>query len=131
MKIIQILCLLFVTNCSLQAQTNNDSSEKLIYANADASSRVTDNSTLDFYTNAPLELRTLIIPLNTQFTATVNLVGGRAFLTVRSIKIGDTVHTVDWRAFGADNKEGIAIVEAEQSLEVHQDQRLIFRDFSK
>jgi hypothetical protein len=127
MKSLQIVCLLFVTQLSLQAQTTKAVDEKFINANADASTKAIDNSLLYFYTTDELTVGTLVIPINTKFSATVNLIGGRAFLRVSSIKIRDEVHTVDWRVVGPDYKEGLPIIEADRSFEVYADQRLTFK----
>lgn len=130
MKLVRILCLLFLIQFSLQAQITK-SDEKFINANAEASNKVTDNSILYFYTIDELTVGTISIPLHTKFSATVNLVGGRAFLKVSSIKVRDEIHTVDWRVIAEDNKEGLPIIETEGSIEVYEDQRLRFKDFGK
>ena len=131
MKSVRIVCLLFLTQFSMLAQTAKKSDEKFINANAEASDKVTDNSILYFYTIDELTIGTITIPLHTRFSATVNLIGGRAFLKVSSIKIRDEIHTLDWRVIGEDNKEGLPIIETEQSFEVYEDQRLRFKDFLK
>jgi hypothetical protein len=130
MKLLRIVCLLFLTQCSLQAQTAKNADEKFINANADASRKVRDNSILDFYTIEELKLEPVVIPINTRFSATVKLIGGRAFLKVVSIKIADEIYTVDWRVLGPDYKEGIPIIETDRSFEVYENQRLTFKAFS-
>jgi hypothetical protein len=126
MKLVRIICLLLLTQCSLQAQTE----DIFINANAEASHKVFDNSILDFYTTNELKLETIVIPINTRFSATVKLIGGRAFFKVRSIKIREEVYVVDWRVLGPDYKEGIPIIEADRNFEIYENQRLTFKTFS-
>jgi hypothetical protein len=128
MKPIRIVCLILLLQCSLQAQTATE--EKFISANAEASATVSDNSILYFYTIDELNLGTVTVPLNTRFSATVNLYKGRAFLKVSSIKVRDEIHTVDWRIMGPDHKEGLPFIETEKSIEVYEDQRFSFKVFS-
>jgi hypothetical protein len=130
MKLLGAVCLLFLTPCLLQAQSVNDQNGKFINVNADASNKVRDNSILYFYTADELDLGAVVIPINTRFSATVNLMGGRAFLKVRAIKIHDEIYTVDWRVIGRDYKEGIPIMDTDRSFEVYEDQRLTFKIFS-
>jgi hypothetical protein len=113
----------------MQAQTTENPDEKFIRVNADASYKVIDNSIVHFYTIDELTLGTIVIPMHTRFPATVNLVGGRAFLKVSSIKIRDDVYNVDWRIVGSDYKEGLPVIEADRSFEVYEDQRLTFKVF--
>lgn len=129
MKLLPVICLLFLTQFSLKAQTTENTSEKFLNANADASVTVTDKSILEFFTTEELTLGTLVIPTNSRFTATVNMIGGRAYLRVSSIKIRDEIHTVNWRVVGKDYKEGIPYVEADQSFEIYADERFTFKVF--
>jgi hypothetical protein len=129
MKVLRTVCLLFLTQYSVQAQTAK-TDETFINANAEASNKVTDHSVLHFYTTKELTLGTVVIPIHTTFSATVNLINGRAFVKVSSIKIGDAIHTVDWRIVGPDYKEGLPIIETEKSIEVYEDQRLTFKTFT-
>jgi hypothetical protein len=129
MKSLPIVCLLLSMQCSAQVQTAENPEEKFIRVNADASTKVTDNSIVYFYTVDELTLGTIVIPMHTRFPATVNMVGGRAFLKVSSIKIRDEVYNVDWRIVGSDYKEGFPIIEADRNFEVYEDQRLTFKVF--
>jgi hypothetical protein len=129
MKSLPIVCLLFCMHNPLQAQTTESPEEQFIRVNADASNKVTDNSIVYFYTVDELQLGTIVIPMHTRFPARVNLVGGRAFLKVSSIKIHDEVYNVDWRIVGSDYKEGLPIIEADRSFEVYENQRLTFKAF--
>ena len=130
MKLVRIVCLLLITQFQLQAQSNKNTDENYINANAEASNKITDNSTLDFYTVEELKLGTIVIPIHTRFSATLHLAEGRAFLKASSIKIRDEVYTIDWRAVGPDFKEGFPVIETEKSFEVYENQRLTFKVFS-
>lgn len=128
MKPFQFIWLLFFIPCSFYAQTKL-SDEVFINANANASDKVTDHSTLDFYTADDVTLGTLTIPIHTQFSAMVTLIEGRAFLRVSSIKVGEEIHTVDWRVLGPDHKEGLPILDTDKRVEVYADQHLTFKAF--
>ena len=127
MKLLSIICMLFFVQSSLHAQGPKKIEEKFINVNAEASSTASDNSMLDFYTADELQLGKIIIPIHTRFSATVNLLGGRAFLRVSSIKVGDSIHPMDWRVVGSDFQEGIPIIETDKSIEFYEDQRLTFK----
>lgn len=128
MKPLRIVCILLIMQFMLQAQTVRPE-ETFITANADASDKVTDQSILDFYTVSELTLGTVTIPIHTRFSAMVRLFGGRAYLKVRSIKVGDDIYEVDWRAVGPDFKEGIPFIEENRNFEVYEDQKLTFKAF--
>lgn len=130
MKLLRIACLLLIVQSSSHAQTAASTDEKYINVNAEASNKITANSTLDFYTVEELKLGPLVIPLHTRFSATVSMAESRAFLRVNSIKIRDEIFTIDWRVIGPDYKEGLPILETENSLEVYENQRLMFKVFS-
>lgn len=127
MKLSKIICLLLALHISMQAQIVNKPEEKFITANVEASNRVIDNSILDMYTPDEISIGNLVIPRHTKFTAYVSLNYGRAFLRVSSIKVGNEIHTVDWKVVGPDFKEGIPFIETDRGLEVYEDQRLTFK----
>lgn len=128
MKRFGILFLLFLLPFSFHAQTAK-TAEKFINANADGAATVTDNSVLYFYTVHELSFGTVVIPIHTRFSATVQLRGGRAFMNVRSIKIKEEIYNVDWRVVGPDYEEGLPFIETEKSLEVYEDQQVRFKTF--
>ncbi len=131
MKLVRIVCILLISQFSLQAQTEVKSADTIIMANAEASNKVIDKSTLKFYTLDEIKLDNIVIPINTVFSAIVKIVDGRAYLRVTSIDVRDELHTVDWRVLGPDYKEGLPITKEDQSLEVYEDQRVSFRVFEK
>lgn len=114
----------------MQSHTVIKSTETTIRANAETSKKVIDNSILSFYTLDKIELENVVIPINTVFSATVRLIGGRAYVRVRSIRIRDEIYAIDWRLIGADNNEGFPIIEYSRRFEVYEDQRLTFKAFS-
>ncbi len=130
MKLLQIGCILFLIQVSLQAQTGIKQAEIIIRVNAESSTKVTDNSLLSFYTFDEIKLENIVIPINTVFSATVRLIEGRAYLRVGSIKIRDEIYAIDWRAIGPDNNEGLPIISYSKSFEVYENQRLTFKVFS-
>jgi len=128
MSLSKIICLLLLFNTNMPAQIPTKKPvESFFIANANASDKVFDNSILDFYTTEELNLGDFTIPIHTRFSAIVNFVGGRAYLRVRSIKVGNEIHPVDWNVVGPDYKEGIPIIETDNSIEVYEDQRLTFK----
>ncbi len=130
MTLSKIACLLLLLQINMLAQITKKPEESFFSANPNASDKVTDNSILDFYTTEELKFGTFIIPIHTRFSAVVNFTGGRAYLRVRSIKVGDEIHPIDWRVVGPDYKEGIPIMETDNSIEVYEDQRLTFKAFT-
>ncbi|HET6225795.1 MAG TPA: conjugative transposon protein TraM [Bacteroidia bacterium] len=129
MKPLRIVGIFLIMQFMLQAQTIDKPGETFIKANADASDKATDHSILDFYTVDEFSIGNVIIPIHTRFSAMVRLYDGRAYLKVRSIKIGDDIYEIDWRAVGPDFKEGIPFIEEYRNFEVYEDQRLTFKAF--
>lgn len=130
MTLSKTICLLLLLHINMLAQITKKPEESFFNANANASDKVTDNSILDFYTTEELKFGNFIVPIHTSFSAVVNLMGGRAYLTVRSIKVGNEIHPIDWRVVGPDYKEGIPIIESDRSVEVYEDQRVTFKAFT-
>ncbi len=130
MKTLRIICIAVSALFFFESHTVVKLSDMSIRANAEASKRVIDNSILSFYTLDRIQLENVVIPMNTVFSATVRLIGARAYVRVSSIIVRDEIYAVDWRVIGGDNMEGLPIIEYSKRFEVYENQRLTFRAFS-
>jgi|SRR3954471_6895030 hypothetical protein len=130
MKSFRILCIFLFMQSLLQAQTDKKPEERFINANAEASINIAENSIVDFYTTEELTFGTIVIPIHTKFSTSVRLYDGRAYLRVSSVKVGDTIYTIDWRIVGSDFKEGLPFIETNRTLEVYEDQKMTFKAYT-